>query len=182
MTFDRYFRHCLERTGALISYVITTISGEILDVKRVITTCLLAASCAAFVSSPAMAGKNYYRWVNERGHVVHSDRPPPQGVDYEVVSTISTETRQVEAEEGAVPAVTEQPKQAKNDPNAIPKLEPSIVKDPAKCEAARANLSKLDSKARIRMRDKNGEAYFLTPEQQEEQRQRAQDAIDAHCE
>jgi len=151
-------------------------------VKRVITTCLLAASCVAFISSPVVAGKNYYRWVNERGNVMHSDRPPPQGVDYEVVSTISTQSRQVDAEQGALATETDAPQKPAPDPDAVPKLEASIIKDPAKCTAARENLAKLDSKARIRMRDENGDPYFLTPEQQEQQRQRAQDAIDVHCE
>lgn len=150
--------------------------------KRVITTCLLAASCAAFVATPALAGKNYYRWVNERGNVVHSDRPPPKGIDYEVVSTISTQRRQVEADEGAVPADTEAPQKTADAAPAVPKLEPSVIKDPEKCAAARANIEKLSSKARIRMRNEDGEMYFLTPEQQEQQRQRAQDAIDTHCE
>lgn len=150
--------------------------------KRVITNCLLTVSCAAFVITPALAGKNYYRWVNERGNVVHSDRPPPKGTDYEVVSTISTQRRQVAADEGAVPADAETPKKNAEAAPAVPRLEPSIIKDPAKCEAARANLEKLNSKARIRMRNEEGEMYFLTPEQQQQQRQRAQDAIDAHCE
>ena len=38
-------------------------------------------------SLAAVAATNYYRWIDERGNTIHSDRPPPAGVDYEVVRT-----------------------------------------------------------------------------------------------
>lgn len=149
--------------------------------KRVIATCLVAAASASLLSFSVQAG-NYYRWTNERGNVVHSDRPPPQGVDYEVVSTMSTQTRQVDADEGAVAPVTE-PDQGKQSAAApVPKLEPQILKNPEKCAAARKNLAMLDSRARIRMKNKEGEMVFLTPDEQEVQRQRALDTIEVHCE
>ena len=150
--------------------------------KQVITSCLLAASCLTLISSPVAAGNNYYRWVNERGNVVHSDRPPPQGIDYEIVDTISYQARQVEVDEAvadpeATAAQSPQPAEAP----VIPKLQPEVVKDPAKCEAGRTNLAKLDSTARIRMKNDEGDMYFLSAEQKEGQRQKALKTIEVHC-
>ncbi len=54
----------------------------------------------------ASAQNVYYRWMDDRGNPVHSDRPPPQGVDYEVVKTGSSTVREVPATAGAVPAET----------------------------------------------------------------------------
>ena len=66
---------------------------------------LFSASLAAIalVSAPVLAGEVYYKWLDERGNPVHSDRPPAKGIKYEVVSTGSSLIRQVEPEEGAVP-------------------------------------------------------------------------------
>ena len=64
-----------------------------------LATCVALASTA----STSWAGQVFYRWVDDRGHTVHSDRPPPQGVDYEVVSTESSFSREVDSDEGAVP-------------------------------------------------------------------------------
>ena len=46
------------------------------------------------------AQTNHYRWVNAQGETVFSDRPPPAGIDYEVVSTISRQKRAVSANKG----------------------------------------------------------------------------------
>ncbi len=69
--------------------------------KRAIRTCVLIAAAVLLIISSfsANAGRNYYRWMDERGNPVHSDRPPPKGIDYEVVSTGSSLIRQVDAEE-----------------------------------------------------------------------------------
>ncbi len=128
----------------------------------------------------ATAGNTYYRWLDDRGNPVHSDRPPPEGVDYEVVSTQSTMVRQVEAEEGAVPAEIE-PKPG-NEFEQVDSAPSQIKKNPEYCQRARENLATLNETARIRMRDENGEYYYLTEEQKAAQRSNAEAAIARHCE
>jgi hypothetical protein len=125
------------------------------------------------------AGNTYYRWVDDRGNPVHSDRPPPEGVDYEVVSTQSTMVRQVEAEEGAVPADIKH-KQG-NEVVQVDSETLQINKTPEYCQRARDNLATLNETARIRMRDENGEYYYLTEEQKAKQRSNAESAIARHC-
>lgn len=125
------------------------------------------------------AGNTYYRWVDDRGNPVHSDRPPPEGVDYEVVSTQSTMVRQVEAEEGAVPADIK-PKPG-NEFEQVDSAPSQIKKNPEYCQRARDNLATLNETARIRMRDENGEYYYLTEEQKAKQRSNAESAIARHC-
>ena len=150
--------------------------------NRFIAAGLLVAMSTAFVHTTTVAG-NYYRWLDNEGHVVHSDRPPPKGVDYEVVSTMSTETRQVDAEEGAVAPAAPVPQFVQKPQQATPmEMESKVIKDPEKCQQAQNNLASINSSARIRMRQENGEMAFLTPDQKEAQRQRALDIIAAHCE
>ena len=69
------------------------------------TAGVFAVTTALFVllASYATAEETVYRWSNERGNPVISDRPPPAGIAYEVISTGSSLVRKVDANEGAVP-------------------------------------------------------------------------------
>ncbi len=66
---------------------------------RTLIKCTLLAACLATGMNilNAAAGEVYYRWVDERGNPTHSDRPPPKGIDYEVITTGSNFKREVDA-------------------------------------------------------------------------------------
>ncbi len=131
----------------------------------------------------ASAQNVYYRWMDDRGNPVHSDRPPPQGVDYEVVKTGSSTVREVPATAGAVPAETSPRVGNEFDPVDKDKQNLEVIpRNPEICERAQANLGTLNSTARVRIRDDNGEYRFLTEEELDAQRKKAQDAIKVHCE
>ncbi len=139
----------------------------------------VAALLVALFSIPAVAENTYYRWLDDRGNPVHSDRPPPKGIDYEVVSTGTSLIRQVDAEEGAVPPEVEPRVGNEFEPAST---EPTKVeKNPEYCQRARENLETLNKDIRIRMRDENGEYYYLTEEQKAEQKRNADQAIATHC-
>ena len=150
-------------------------------VKRAMNNCALfvVAAILAFTSLSANAGETYYRWTDDRGRPVHSDRPPPQGVDYEVVSTGSTLVRPVEAEQGAVPA--EVTPRVGNDFEKVQTKPVPIAKNPEYCARAQENLYMLNKVARIRLRDENGEYRYIDEEEKESQRQNAIETIAIHC-
>ena len=55
-------------------------------------------------------------------------------------------------------------------------------KDPSICEQAKGNLQSLSTHgARIRATDADGKARYLTAEEIEQQRLRAEEAIRIHC-
>ena len=151
--------------------------------KRAIRTSVLAAAAVLLIISSlsANAGRDYYRWVDERGNPVHSDRPPPKGVSYEVVSTGSSLTRQVDAEEGAVPAETE-PRVGNEFERVDTEKVQVVEKNPEYCKRAQENLATLTTAARIRVRNDQGEYRFLDEEEKESRRQDAQAGISAYCE
>jgi hypothetical protein len=133
---------------------------------------------------PGDAADTYYRWTDESGRLVVSDRPPQDpAVEYEVVSQRSPLVRRVRPGEGAVPAeVTPRPgnefeaREDVADEDAIPK-------NPETCARARQNLETLNTAARIRVRDPDtGELMYLSEEDKEEQRERAMEMIRIHCE
>lgn len=148
--------------------------------KRIIQASLFTAiAVMGFSNLSAASGNDYYRWVDDRGNPVHSDRPPPMGTPYEVVSTGSKLVRQVDASEGAVPATTEPT--VGNEFEQVNKNKTPIKKNPEQCKRARDNLETLNTKVRIQIRNDQGEIRPLSDEEKEEQRKQATDAISVHC-
>ena len=129
---------------------------------------------------PRVDAATYYRWTDERGNPVHSDRPPPKGIDYEVVATDSKLRRPVDAATGAVPRTVVPTVGNDFDPPEPMTLTP--VKNPEYCARARENLRVIDVAPRIRTRDDQGEMKILTPEDRNAERQKALAAIEAYCE
>lgn len=132
------------------------------------------------VASQAIAGKTHYRWVDDRGHPVHSDRPPPKGIDYEVVSTGSGLKRVVTGDQGAVPAEIEP--RVGNEFTQIDTNEASrSKKNPEMCERARTNLATLTSNVEVKIRDDQGEERFLSEEEIIVQREKARAQVSVYC-
>lgn len=128
----------------------------------------------------AGAADAHYRWLDSRGNTVLSDRPPPAGVDYEVVSTRSGLKRLVTGEQGAVPREVVPSVSNEFDPVARnPAAE--VRKNPEICNIARKNLETLDTFARVQVRDDQGNIQFLSDEDKEAQRNEAQALIRQHC-
>jgi len=128
----------------------------------------------------AHAGNAHYRWQDERGNIVHSDRPPSAGIDYEVISTSSSKYREVDASEGAVPArIQPTPGNEFEQADSKPR---EIAKNPEYCQRARTNLEALNTNPRIRMRNEKGEYYFLDQDEIAEQKSLARDNINQYCE
>ena len=141
---------------------------------------LIASAFLASFSAISVGDETYYRWIDERGHAVHSDRPPPEGVDYEVISTGSRFIRAVDSEEGAVPLDIEP--SVGNEFEQLDSSPPKIEKNPEFCQRAMDNLEVIDSSVQIQMRDDSGDLRDLTEEEREVQRKKAEDTIAIHCE
>jgi uncharacterized protein DUF4124 len=132
------------------------------------------------ISLPSVAENTYYRWQDDRGNPVHSDRPPPEGVDYEVVSTGTSLVRKVEAGEGAVPADLESA--PGNEFERIETAKREVKKNPETCKRAQDNLTTLDTYARIRVRDNQGDYRYIDEDEKAAQRIQAKEQVRIHCE
>ena len=149
--------------------------------KSTMTAGVFAVTTALFVllASYATTGETVYRWNNERGNPVISDRPPPAGIAYEVISTGSSLVRKVDANEGAVPLdVKPTPS---NDFERVDTAAPKIEKNALYCERARDNLKQIETHARIRMRNDQGEVYYLSEEEKTAEKEKTLAAIKTHC-
>lgn len=156
-----------------------------------LTLAFHAAITTAVMLAPPFAGDaqsaegTYYRWSDESGKLVVSDRPPQDPtIEYEVVSPRSNFVRRVSPGQGAVPAdVNPSPGNEFEQEVANREQLEVIAKNPESCTRAKDNLETLASAARIRIRDPdNGELRFLSEDEKETQRQKARDTIRVHCE
>lgn len=149
--------------------------------RAVITGALvLASALLTFSASFASASEVVYRWKDAAGNPVNSDRPPPQGTNYEVVSTSSSMVREVDSDEGVVPLKVEPT--VSNDFKAVDTSTPKTEKNPEYCARAKENLQTLDSSARIRLLDEQGEYRYIDEAEKQAQRKLALDSITAYCE
>ena len=141
----------------------------------------ILALLSVTIALPALAGSNtYYQWRDERGTVHHSDKAPPKGVDYEVVSTDSGMKRIVNADEGVVPLETEPTvgnefKPIKKEPDNPAEQNPML------CERAQKDLETLTTSEQVAVRNDQGEVRYLQDQEIEVERFRAQKTIERHC-
>ena len=129
-----------------------------------------------------------YRWLDENGNPVLSDRPPPAGTPYteldsssgfgrppqsalqdqdEVSSPVPDNGRPVPQSASAYPTA--------NDGDHAPERKPAV------CEQAKTNILKLESLPRIRVEGASGEVRFMTEKERTAQLDIAYRARDLHC-
>jgi Domain of unknown function (DUF4124) len=162
---------------------ITTESGVITVIRG--TTGWLAALLVAGLTLPALqanANNEYYRWKDGQGNPVHSDRPPPQGTPYEVISTESKNVRKVARDEDRGASnkskLEDEARTAANEHRE----QPSVDKNPTYCEQAKQNLQTLETAPRIRILGNDGEYRFLSDDERDQQKKTAQANISVYCE
>jgi hypothetical protein len=149
--------------------------------KTVLTALILVA--ASLSGTITAAEQGYYKWTDSGGRPQLSDRPPPAGVEYEFVSTDTGRSRRISAEESSAAAgstAAAMPKPEAPEPTEAEK-QVLIEKNPDLCDQARANIDTLNSKARVRIRDADGAIRYLTPDEKDVQRQKADDLMAVHC-
>jgi len=129
---------------------------------------------------PTLAGGKYYRWVDETGTTVNSDRPPPAGVKYETISGTSS-FMYPEAAEPEATAPEEKPAAKQNPEVAKSQTRPMLEKNPEYCAQAKQNLEVLNTKARIRVPDEDGNYRYIDEDEKAEQRATAESIIAQHC-
>ena len=129
-----------------------------------------------------------YRWVDDNGNPVLSDRPPEAGIPYTEVGVetgfrrypkaVSVETADpgVQAPASGTPS---SPVASSNDVQAN-RIE-VVDAQPALCEQAKDNIFKLETFPRMRVRDDDGEVRFMSDQERATQLATAYTVRDANC-
>lgn len=130
------------------------------------------------------AATTYYRWKDTQGKLVVSDRPPEDlSIEYDVVSQGTSLIRRVQPGKGAVPPeVNPRPGNEFEQVDSRQARFEAPEKNPERCKQARDNLETLNGYARINIRDEEtGELRYISEEEKDVQRRKAQDIIRVHC-
>lgn len=141
----------------------------------------VALSLLTLTAVSASAGDTYYRWIDQSGTEVNSDRPPPAGTDYERISSSTSRIRPGGPENAPAAATTQTGTEHKST-HPENTTEPKFEKDPKQCATAMKNLDALNTYARIRVPDENGNYRYINEEEKAAQRATAEAVMKQHCE
>ena len=139
-----------------------------------LTPCLVAA-----------AG-DMYRWSDNNGNPVISDRPPPLGVPYTV---IDADRYGAKANVVAAPPPPNKEQAQKETSSPVGDRQSAggggtrieIEKHPELCDQAKDAIFQLETFARVRVTDDDGTVRFMTDEERAEQLARAREVANANC-
>ena len=133
---------------------------------------------------PVDAGPTY-RWVDDNGNPVLSDRPPEAGIPYTEVGIEAGFKRYPK------PVANETAGQAPESNVSSSPLSSAtggqsnrvevVEAQPALCEQAKDNIFKLETFPRMRVRDDDGEVRFMSDEERATQLATAYKVRDANC-
>ena len=133
----------------------------------------------------ATAG-DMYRWSDNNGNPVISDRPPPLGVPYTVIDAerYGAKANVVAA---SPPPSNEQAQRETSSPagdrqsGGAGGTRVEIEKHPELCDQAKDAIFQLETFARVRVTDEDGTVRFMTDEERAEQLARAREVANANC-
>ena len=149
---------------------------------------LFIAACVALALSQTVSANTTYRWVDQNGNPVLSDRPPEAGIPYTEVGVdigfrrYPKPTGMNEPDVNESDATGESPT-ALSSPSAAssPTRIEVVSPQPDLCDQAQDNIFKLETFPRMRVQDENGEVRFMTDKERSAQLAAAYRVRDANC-
>ena len=138
------------------------------------TALLLAATGIG----PHTHADTYYHWKDAQGNPILSDHPPPDGVTYEVEKTPGAAEYPEVAEEA--PDVAEGDEEGDEERKGL--ADTPTETNAERCARARANLEALGGGDSVTVRNTDGSAHTLSPEEVQIQRETTRAQIKVYCE
>ena len=139
---------------------------------------ILLLACTLALSAAAHA--QLYKWVDKDGRVTYSDQPSPA----QPSKQLNVSPGPAPAQKSALDVDKEREKLRQSEKDKSKVSDDSAKKaqaDQENCIRAKANLATVTGGGRIASYDAKGERTFLTEEQIEAERVRAQKAVDESC-
>jgi len=145
-------------------------------------TILISGLCAALLCTSLNSHadrKGYYRWSDDEGKT-HFTQKPPNGRESTFIRTSSSASLDSDVSVSDTDSSTDKVAAASE---ALPeKMEVLPPKNPELCTKAKANMQSLTANgSRIRISNADGSSRFLNSEEINEQKNRAQEVINVHC-
>ena len=128
---------------------------------------------------PAMAAE-VYRWTDEDGRVVFSESVPP-GVEAEKISTRTAPRKPMESKPAVRPAGQQPIPEEGPAAGGVERLPDDSALRAANCRQAKAVLTQLETRPRLKALDAAGEPYFITDEERAERTAAARKSVEDWC-
>ena len=147
------------------------------------TRFLLVAAAIALLSPALGSADSVYRWTDENGVVHFGDREPVgRAADRVSVKTgTATSSEERKSPQEQLKALEENQAERERQQKETAVEEARRKQQAVRCDAARANLQAINSNARIRVVDADGEQRYLTPEEIEAKRAEFETIVGESC-
>lgn len=157
----------------------------LLKVRPRLAVVFFALACQVSLS---VAG-DLYRWNDDNGNPVMSDRPPPAGTPYTVINAerygANTNVVSPVTNPASNPASADTKREDGSDAGSIGNRKVAarvrIEKHPELCAQAKEAIFQLETFPRVRVTDDSGEVRFMTDTERTEQLNRAREVEAANC-
>ena len=156
-----------------------------MDRKPTVFHITASSMLVLFLQGQPADASTTYRWVDDNGNPVLSDRPPEAGIPYTEVGIEAGFKRYPK------PVANETAGQASESNVSSSPLSSAtgrqsnrvevVEAQPALCEQAKDNIFKLETFPRMRVRDDDGEVRFMSDEERATQLATAYKVRDANC-
>lgn len=156
-----------------------------MDRKPTVFRITASSMLVLFLQGQPADASTTYRWVDDNGNPVLSDRPPEAGIPYTEVGVEAGFKRYPK------PVANETAGQAPESNVSSSPLSSAtggqsnrvevVEAQPALCEQAKDNIFKLETFPRMRVRDDDGEVRFMSDEERATQLATAYKVRDANC-
>lgn len=147
--------------------------------KRVflMACCMASLLATSLVTTSALAADTtkakVYTWTDDKG-VIHYGERPPKDVNAKLVKT---RTGHSDPAPAYIPSAPVQQEEQAAAPD-----EAQRAQNEENCELIRRNLTMLNSAARMKTPDGNGNLRYMTEEEKEQKRQEMQRLLEENCE
>lgn len=144
---------------------------------------LLLVALIALLGPSLTSAESVYRWTDENGVVHFGDREPVgRAADRVSVKTgAATGNSERKSPQEQVEALEERRAERERSEKETAVEEARRKQRQARCDTARANLQAINSNARIRVADADGEQRYLTPEEIQEKRAEFESIVEESC-
>jgi len=145
----------------------------------------LALSLTLFISNYCYAG--IYKWVDEQGNVHYGQQRPADSqserlnIQHHAPSDVSSYKRPGSKEENKDGNTENKDKAADANEEKKPETAEEKKRRLNACSQAKKNLSTMESIGRIKSKDKDGNASYLSQQQKEAKMKQSRDLISKHC-
>ena len=130
-----------------------------------------ASGLVGLLAVASVQAGTLYRWTDERGNPVISDRPPAVGTPYITLDGARYGVKSSSAARTPKPMPTQQAESVKAGADRSGDGTEQAMKteqDPKLCDQAKDNVFKLETFPRIRITDDDGSVRFMTDEERKD--------------